>query len=285
MHKAKFPLNEVDRKSFLETGYLYVEQLYDLKDVAAVQKDVYRLIDLIVKTHEVPIERRSFPEAEFDTGLDILCRDHRPLVGALYEAVKKLPSFVSLIMSSRNRQVSEWLLDSTFIGVANRGFGMRMDHPNEDTYLTQLHQDYPSQLCSPAGLVFCSPLRDVRSDMGPVAVYEGSHKKGILPVEVTSEGSYGLQMHEPTAALEGYVIVCPEVMVGDVVILDMLNVHRSTPNRSDRTRWTMISRYFDFTEATGCSNGWKGGLQEGNSFATLHPDLTFSNEKKVRHDG
>jgi hypothetical protein len=36
----------------------------------------------------------------------------------------------------------------------------------------------------------------------------------------------------------------------------------------------MISRYFDFLDESGRSYGWKGGLQEGNSFENIHPELS-----------
>lgn len=36
----------------------------------------------------------------------------------------------------------------------------------------------------------------------------------------------------------------------------------------------MISRYFDFLDPVGISYGWKGGLQEGNSFEKIHPELS-----------
>ena len=112
--------------------------------------------------------------------------------------------------------------------------------------------------------------------MGPVAIYEQSHRLGILPIDVVERGSYGLQIHDPQIATTMPRIL-PEVDISDVVIMGMLTLHESTPNRSDRTRWAMISRYFDFKEPIGCSHVWKGGLQEGRSFVEIHPELSNVN--------
>jgi hypothetical protein len=274
MHRARLPLNKRDFDVFHESGILYVESFYESADIIEIQKGVHNLFGIIISTHQLPIEQEPFSPATFDSGIEFLRRDYRPLLGQIYDAIKKLPDYVSLACCRRHKAVAEFLLGSDFVGIANRGYGIRMDHPGEDAYLTQLHQDYTSQLCSPSGVVFWSPLRAVTTEMGPVTSYEGSHLQGIQSIDVVGEGSYGLQLRDPQKAIASCPAVRPEVGVTDALILNTLTVHESSPSRGRHTRWSMISRYFDFKEPTGCSYGWKGGIQEGNSFATIHPEFS-----------
>jgi len=124
-----------------------------------------------------------------------------------------------------------------------------------------------SQLCSPKGIVLWSPLRDVTLDMGPVRLCPSSHHDGIFPIVRDGGGSYGLKIKDEEKTIARYPSISPEVSIGDLVVIHFLTLHCSSPNRSRKTRWAMISRYFDFLEPTGISQSWKGGLQEGNSFA------------------
>jgi len=200
------------------------------------------------------------------------CRAQAAIV---YDAMKRLPSYVQLTASAKHAEVAKQLLRSEFVGFAPRGYGIRLDHPGEDKFLTQLHQDYTSQLISPRGVVFWSPLRKVTKELGPVVLYPGSHKLGVQRIEKRGEGSYGLHLPNDEELRRQFTAIAPEPDVGDVVAVDYLLLHESSPNRSNRTRWAMICRYFDFHEETGIRHGWKGGLAEGNSFETIHPELTL----------
>lgn len=275
MHVASLPLHERDVEFFRREGCLYIQNFYDIPtELIPIQKDIHRLIAIIIAEHRVPATQEEFSPDHFDSGLDYLVRHHRGLVSVIYDAVKKLPSYVKLACSSKNDRVARMLLQTDFVGFAHRGFGLRMDNPHEDKYLTQLHQDYVSQLCSPRGVVFWSPLREVTQEMGRIRAYPGSHLKGVFPIVKTAEGSQGLTIEHEAELVNAYPHFDAEVHVGDVVVMDFLTLHQSTPNQSRVTRWAMISRYFDFNEPTGRSYGWKGGLQEGNSFEVVHPELS-----------
>ena len=110
--------------------------------------------------------------------------------------------------------------------------------------------------------------------MGPVEFCPRSHKEGIFKVLKDGEGSYGLKIKDEQEVIKKFESTIPEVKAGDMVIINYLVLHRSSPNRSKYTRWAMISRYFDFLDPVGISYGWKGGLQEGNSFEKIHPELS-----------
>ncbi len=260
---------------FENEGFVYLPSFYDLEnEILPIQKDIYQLISILIKNYNLSIEQETFSSQTFDSGLNELLKNHRELVSTIYDAVKKIPSYVKFACSQKNEEIVKVLLKTKFVGFATRGFGIRMDNPSEDKFLTQWHQDYVSQLCAKNGVVLWSPLRDVTSEMGPVEFCPSSHKEGVFRILKEGDGSYGLNIKNENEIISKYNSIIPEVKSGDLIILNYLTLHRSTPNSSKFTRWAMISRYFDFLDPVGISYGWKGGLQEGNSFEKIHPELS-----------
>jgi ectoine hydroxylase-related dioxygenase (phytanoyl-CoA dioxygenase family) len=258
--------------SWDENGFVLLKGFYDAeREIAPIQQEVRELMGLVRQRMGVTVEGGS----EFDEGLAEMARTCREGASLVYDSVKKLPSYIQLATCEKHARVARQVLRSAFVGFAPRGYGIRLDHPGEDKFLTQLHQDYTSQLGSPRGVVFWSPLRRVSREMGPVVLYPGSQRLGIQAIEKVGQGSYGLQIPNADELRRQFRATAPEVEVGDVVIMDYLLLHESSPNVSGHTRWAMISRYFDFTENVGAGYGWKGGLAEGNSFEKAHPELTI----------
>lgn len=260
---------------YREHGYLYVEGFYDREtEIEPIRRDIYELLGLIGENHNIELKRGPYKGDEFDEGLQDLVRHHRPMVGVLYDAVKKLPNYLRLACAEKNDRYCQAILGSSFVGFANRGYGIRMDNPSEDQYSTQLHQDYASQLSSQNAAVLWSPLRDVTPALGPMTIYPGSHKSGVFRIVKKANGSRGLVIKDEDAVAARYPHVSPDIPVGDCVFLDFLTLHESGRNTSDKTRWSMLSRYFDFTHPSGCAIDWKGGLQDGTSFEMVHPEWT-----------
>lgn len=276
MKKSRWPFTKDDLLAFKRDGFLYVEDFLPPDGVLRLQQDIHRLIGMFLEREGLRDAQVPFSPPEFDSGLPALLKKSRRLGAEVYEAVKKLQSHVRLASDDRHVDATNALLGTEFSGFASRGWGLRLDHPAEDNFLTQLHQDYISQLCSPRGVVYWTPLRDVDAATGPVIIYPGSHHAGVFPIEVTGEGSQGLNIHDEPSVLSRFEAICPEVKAGDCVMIDMLLLHKSSANRSARTRWALISRYFDFCEPVGRKIGWIGGLQDGHSFEKVFPELTVN---------
>ena len=268
-------LDENELQQFQNDGFIYIQDFYDLTtEILPIQRDIYRIIGMVISRHSLPISQTPFTSENFDSGLSDIVANYRNHAGTIYDAMKKISSYVRLSNCEKHENLAKQLLTTDFPGFANRGYGLRMDHPDEDKFLTQWHQDYVSQLCSPKGIVLWSPLRDVTLELGPVRLCLGSHREGIFPIVRDGDGSYGLKIKDEEEVVTRFASTAPGVNVGDLIVMDFKTLHCSSPNRSRRTRWAMISRYFDFMEPTGIAHNWKGGLQEGNSFEKLHPELS-----------
>jgi ectoine hydroxylase-related dioxygenase (phytanoyl-CoA dioxygenase family) len=141
------------------------------------------------------------------------------------------------------------------------------------------HQEYPAQLRSVDGLVFWSPLVPVTDELGPVVFCPGSQKEGPLPVctavpeNAGRSGAYALKIKGEEDILKKYTKLAPLTQPRDLVIIDFLVLHASGFNRSNRPRWSMQFRYFNFADPMGRSHGWKGSYAAGIDFRTIHPEL------------
>lgn len=263
---------------FHRDGVLVIRSVYDSADVEAVQKGIYEVIGLVMRRHGLADTRRSFSPAHFDDGYNAMILQNRILGAEIYDAVKQIPAFIRLLSHSLHEDLMRQLRPGSQPGIAANGYGVRIDNPNEDNFRAQWHQEYPAQLRSLNGLVFWTSLVPVTEALGPVEFCLGSHKEGALPVSTGDsnskrKGAYNLLLHNEAYYLAKYPHIAPLSEPGDLVVIDFLTLHASGINRSDRSRWTMQFRYFDFSEPTGMAHGWKGSFAAGVEFRQIHPEL------------
>jgi hypothetical protein len=273
-------LNDVQVAEFKRNGVLILRNFYDLaRDIAPIQRAIYDLIGILIAKYDLPISRPAFSPATFDAGYQQLLATKRAYGAELYDAVKQIPAFVRLVAHPLHDQLFSELRPGSAPAVAAGGYGIRIDNPNEDRFRANWHQEYPAQLRSLDGLVYWSPLVPVTEEMGPVEFCPGSQVEGAVPVYTRAPnapektGAYSLTLKGEEALLRKYPHVSPLTAPGDLVVIDFLVLHASGHNRSQRSRWTMQLRYFNFLEPTGQSHGWRGSYAAGVDFRTIHPEL------------
>jgi hypothetical protein len=268
---------------FTETGILIIPGFYDPAiDIHPIQKGIFDIIGQVMIRHGVEDRRGPFSPEAFDDGYNDLIRINRAWGGEIYDAVKQVPSFMRLLGHPAHETVMRQLRRGCIPGIAAGGYGIRIDNPFEDKFRALWHQEYPSQLRSLDGLVYWSPLVPVTAEMGPVQFCPGSHREGALPVVVADPdnagrtGAYALMLANEEALLGKYERTAPLSNPGDLVIIDFLVLHASGRNLSNRSRWSMQFRYFNFAEPVGRSHGWTGSFAAGVDFRTIHPELCIA---------
>jgi Phytanoyl-CoA dioxygenase (PhyH) len=219
---------------------------------------------------------------EFDSGLPELVAEHRAVVGKVYDAVRKLPAYYMLASSERVLELVGRLMDTDLPGWYSQGSGIRMDHPGEDQFLSPWHQEYPSHLNSLDLLTLWIPLVPVDEVVGSVIFCPRSHSTGLLPVYLDDPLNANRNGSKATeiANLDRYVAEYPETSVdttpGDIVALHGLTLHRSRPNASMRTRWSIQLRYFNFRDEQGRRMFWTGGMLAGVDLQDVHPEAVIA---------
>ncbi|MFC5469723.1 phytanoyl-CoA dioxygenase family protein [Cohnella suwonensis] len=261
-------------------GYLVIKSFYDMnRDIEPIHFAIYNIIGLLIKKYNLPFIQAPFSSETFDSCFQDLITHDRKLGSEAYDAVKQIPAFVRLVSSERHDSVFSQIRKNSFPGVAAGGYGIRMDHPGEEKFRAGWHQDYTSQFRSIDGLVFWSPLVQITESIGPLQICPGSHKEGMVPVhtqngkEPGKTGAYATVLKDEENLLSKYPVVHVLASPGDLLILDFLVIHASGYNVSNRSRWSMQMRHFNFNDPTGIKIGWAGSFAAGKSIESVHPEL------------
>jgi hypothetical protein len=217
----------------------------------------------------------------FDAGLPELLKVNRKVAGKVYDAVRKLPAYYAIANSPAIWKLVGQLMNTDLPGWYAQGSGIRMDHPGEDQYLSPWHQEYPSHLNSLDLLTLWIPLVPVDEIVGSVIFCPGSQREGLLPVylddplNTNRNGAKATEIANLDVYLERYPQTSMDTMPGDIVALHGLTLHCSRPNRSNRTRWSMQLRYFNYRDEDGQRTFWTGGMLAGVDLRAVHPEAVL----------
>jgi Phytanoyl-CoA dioxygenase (PhyH) len=283
-------LTEAQIQQFHADGVLVLKSFYDFEqEILPIQRGIYEIIGLLIAHHQLPIEQGPFISAHFDVGFQELIAADRRLGGVVYDAVKQIPAFMRLVGCTRHEQLFSELRCEAQPAVAAGGYGIRIDNPNEEHYRAPWHQDYPAQLRSPDGLVYWSPLATMTPAMGPVQFCLGSHRDGARPIYTrdrdnpTKSGAYALRLVGESEIISSYPHSAPLTCPGDLIVLDYLLLHASGFNRSERSRWSLQMRYFNFNHPQGLQTNWCGSFAAGVSLKDIHPELIVEPDLEEQH--
>lgn len=267
-------------EQFNRDGVLVLKGFYDLEqEIMPIQKAIYGILGLVIKQKGLTIKQAGFsPDSFDDVFLDII-RDDRTTGGIIYDAIKQIPAFMRLLSNSKNEVLYSQLRQTDNAGICGQGHGIRIDIPNEEKYRAPWHQDYTAQLRSLDGMVLWSPLAKITEDMGPVQFCLASHKQGMQAISMSDpdnpekQGAYAMRLCNEEAIISEHEIVAPLTEPGDLVLIDFLTVHASGRNVSNRARWSMQMRYFNFNDTVGLSHWWHGGITTDSDLLSIHPEL------------
>jgi hypothetical protein len=272
-------LNPDQVETFQRDGVLVIRDFYGDADILPIQHGIHAIIGQIMSRHGITDQRVPFSPANFDEGYLDLIKQNRKWGGEVYDAIKQIPAFVRLVAHPAHEIVMSELRKNAQSGLAAGGYGIRIDNPFEDKFRAMWHQEYPAQLRSMDGLVFWSPLIPITDELGPVVFCQGSHKEGPLqvcnadPENAGRSGAYALKIKDEEIVLAKYRKLAPLTNPRDLVIIDFLVLHASGFNRSNRSRWSMQFRYFNFSDPVGRAHGWSGSYAAGIDFRAIHPEL------------
>ena len=261
--------------SFHRDGYLILKSFYDLeKDIKPIQESIYKIIGLVIHKYDLPIKRRQFSTISFDDGYNEIIKINRGIGSEVYDAVKQIPAFIKLLSSDAHQSLFVQLYKDSFPGIAANGYGIRIDNPGEEKFRAKWHQEYLSQLRSLEAFTIWSPLIAVTTQMGPVELCPKSHKQGVLACELgeRSRDAYALSIVDEEKQVSKYSMISPLLNVGDILLIDWLTLHRSGKNVTNRSRWSMQMRYFNYKNEHAIDLGWCGSFASGVDVSKIVPE-------------
>jgi hypothetical protein len=259
---------------FQKNGFLVIKNFFSKKEISYAKKEIFEHSKIFFK------KKIKYSENNFDYFIKETLNKENNFSSKFYDLSKKFISMNNMVFNKKIIALGRKILKTKNIGILNRAYGYRMDRPRDKKFLTQLHQDYVQNLGAPEGIVFYTSLRNVDKKSGPVVVYKGSHKLGLLDVKLNKrEKNYSRSLILKTNKLflkKNYKKIYLKIKSRDLAIFDFLLLHESSPNISKNIRWSLVSRFFNFNSIVGKKNMFCGGLQEGNRFENIHPEKIVS---------
>lgn len=174
--------------------------------------------------------------------------DPDPIFKRVYHDVFNLETFHALPHRPELRRVMEMLVGEQVL-VHPKPIG-RLIFPNAERLVVRAHQDYEFMGGDPEFYTVWVPLHDCPPEVGPLRIFEGSHR-------------YGTQHHErenlhvpeiPVEQARGDTWVGGQVNAGDVLIFHSLTVHAASPNLSSRLRLSLDCRFQNAAHTLNPSN-------------------------------
>jgi len=172
-----------------------------------------------------------------------ICRPRREGQPKFFEAhdrIVKLEAFHSLAHEANLMKVMRKALGDTVfphpLSIA------RLIFPDSPELATPPHQDYPNNQGTPNLTAAWIPLGDCAIKDGSLAIMEGSHKFGVLPLK------FHLGAGNRRAVLSEEVLACrwvgADFKAGDIVLFPSLTVHKAMENNNlENMRLSVDFRY------------------------------------------
>ena len=268
-------------EEFKDKGFLVIKSFYNREEIEAIQLGIWKIIGLIILKYNLTIKQEDFTSETFDSGFNEIIAKNRSLGGEIYDAIKQIPAFMRLVCCIKNEEIVTQIRQSALVGIGKGSYGIRIDNPNEEKFRAPWHQDYLAQFGSIDGIVLWSPLIKLNESMGPVKFCVGSHKDGVVPVytnekkESGKTGAYALTLDSEQERINRYPLFAPLTEPTDLVLIDFLTIHASGYNISNRSRWSMQFRYFNFYNQSGIDLGWRGGYGSGLTLRDILPEYVL----------
>ena len=260
--------------SFHKNGYLIVKNFHSKTLITQIKKDIFDISYELYRKHNPKFNSKKYQSDNFDYFVLKAKKEKlTEITGSIYDACKKIRGFYEIMGNKKLLDLSAKIIGSNKIGLLPRGFGMRIDYPKDRYWKARLHQDYTSQLGSPNGLVVYTSLRKVTKKLGPVVLYKNSHKHGVFKTSIDMKKVKKKITYDPyyvnisKKLFKKFKIKYLNLDETDIGIFHFLLLHESGFNASEKIRWSLIHRIFDFSHKQSIEQNYKGGLMEGNIFS------------------
>ena len=273
-----YDFSSIDIDFFEENGYILIKDFYDLdQDIHPILLDIYKLIGLVAERHGHKLDRKPYSPDNFDDGYNQLIKINRSYGGEIYDLIKQIPSFLRLISNEKADALFQNIRNTEISGIGTASYGIRIDNPNEDKFRSHWHQEFLFQPQSLDGIVFWTPLLPISEELGPVIILPRSQKDGLCKYSkgnayAEKTGAYQIGIYDEEKVIENYEKIAPLTKPGDLLLMDFLTIHGSGVNRSNRSRWSVQNRFFNYSEPVGMKVGWKASVATGVDAESVFPD-------------
>lgn len=245
------------RAFFDEHGYFVARNLFDAETMAPLTRDFDRIVSQLQSSGEqVDATWDGSETGKLARAGDTILHTHN--------VQKYAPSWRNAFLDPRFLDVAEAIIGPDIVLHHSKLF----QKPAEAGAPFPMHQDWPyfptEQDSMIAAIIHVS---DATDEMGCLRVWPGSHRLGRI------DGANGRQQNDVIDAhpIEKATVI--EAAPGDVIFFHYFTLHGSMPNRSTRTRKTVLCQLYAGHDAVEPGNhhpdermvlrGWNHRLSRG----------------------
>jgi ectoine hydroxylase-related dioxygenase (phytanoyl-CoA dioxygenase family) len=250
-------------RHFEKHGLVIINDLLRVEDLTDVREDIKHLIQWYQVKAGLP---KAQGDDTFTSGLQSLEKTNREYVGAVYDTIYQMPSFMRLISNPLIEHCIKGLLglgkENPLYGYTNRClFAPPFDERRTYGWHQEVFYTVPDSryIQTFAPLVF-----DTTTSTGTIEVCLGSHKEGLTRQEWREEPGSATQVLVDCAIVNKYPQVSVEMKLGELALFSGFMIHRSGKNTSDRVRYSLVGMFHDVSH---------------NAFVT--PKISFTYRKKT----
>lgn len=238
----KVILTEDQKQSFVEEGYLLLNDVLDNEDLQPVIDEISTEIHTRSKKLFIDGDiSELFEDDKFETRLAKISQQSPKLAVSIWNGILHGPAIFHLITNPKLLDVAEAFCGTELI--ASSVYRLRPKIPNFGYGEVPWHQDsgYFEPYCDDSlVLTMWIPLVDSNTENGCLYVIPGSHLGAIADHEMHETGKY-LSIKKDLVPNENW-IACP-VPKGGVLLLSNKTMHASFKNTTQGVRWSMDLRY------------------------------------------
>jgi|TARA_B110000971_G_C19906352_1_gene452438 ectoine hydroxylase-related dioxygenase (phytanoyl-CoA dioxygenase family) len=234
-------------KDFWNNGYIIIKNFISKKDIQLIFNQVNDLVDISLSE-----KNKSNKNYSLDKKYLKLKKINPKLKSHLYDLTKYCDSLVGLAGSKKFLDYAKTILNSktAFIDTPQ----VRIDHPKEKLNLPQ-HQEL-NQLSKDV-ITFWIPLVNINKKTGGIFFRPKTHKLGHVKyknsnMSATEAGANRQKIIDKlfkNKDLKKYKSFTPSIKAGDAIIFHSFIFHGTKANKTNKIRWTYISRYNSINNA------------------------------------
>lgn len=253
------------RHQIEKNGYIILRNFYSEHELTKIKEEINNLGKFIFGYFDMDAENLE---------LDQIKRS------LFYKGLRYLTSLSHISCDEKNINLCQ-KLGLVFPAIMN-ACNIRMDTPDNKN-LFQWHQDTTYLLGSLNALTFWIPLCKVDKINGTIELIPNTHNKGFYKFTKNEKAidNHKYYLSPSDASLEKEPtqnIINVEANIGDLVIFNQMLLHRSTPNYSNKIRWSIQLRYSDLMNQKFFADGYPFG-DVTNIFHT--PYINYINKEEL----
>ena len=213
----------VPEKNYVDNGYLLFKTGLE-KKLEEQREKFIQIFQDIANANGINFKKN-------DSAVMNLSNTNHDLWVAAYDQLRFLPEILSL---TEEPIIKEYIKKCGIVSPVVDEIVIRGDMPNDDKWLSDIHQDFTYFQGSMNCIAIWIPFQEITNDIGPLNIISSSHKNGVLEQEKNS--------------IDDSKFSAVPMKIGDALIFSQFLIHRSGKNRSDKIRFSLQIRINDLNE-------------------------------------